>query len=383
MRRKFTAIPGKGIFAATNNDNVYIYTGGRAPKDVIQVVVEDDVDEIDSFAFKGCTSLKSVTIPGSVTWISVNAFEGCTGLTSVTINNGVHTIGSEAFRGCTSLTSIDIPDSVSSIGSEAFRGCSNLTTVILPERAPDICGNTFLGTKWLANQQKEDPLVVVDGFLINGTTCKGDVTVPNSVRKINSYAFENCINIKSITIPSSVEVIDYRAFDGCTGLVSANILDSVRVIDEHAFDGCTNLTVYTDNEYVISYCEREHIPVISSNGMPTRDEDTDTTEPDSWIDEDDFYNMDPEEFWETYLSRAEWALSDELKIYIEPSIQGGRGSIYIYDESGEGNEPIGVDYQEWIGYEQAIAGESDSEEEFKNTMREYIKELIEDAGWDR
>lgn len=102
-----------------------------------------------------------------------------------------------------------------------------------------------------------------------------------------------------------------------------------------------------------------------------------------WIDEDDFYNMDPEEFWETYLSGAEWALSDELDIYIEPSIQLGAGSIYIHDESGDDNEPIGVDYQEWIEHEQALAGEANSEEEFKNTMREYIRGLMKDAGWDR
>lgn len=103
----------------------------------------------------------------------------------------------------------------------------------------------------------------------------------------------------------------------------------------------------------------------------------------SWIDEDDFYDMDPEEFWEKYLSGAEWELSDELKIYIEPSTQAGQGIVVIYDESGSDNESIKVDYQDWIEHEQDIAGESDSEGEFKNTMREYIKGLMKDTGWDR
>lgn len=103
----------------------------------------------------------------------------------------------------------------------------------------------------------------------------------------------------------------------------------------------------------------------------------------NWIDEDDFYNMDPEEFWETYLSGAEWELSDELDIYIEPSIQLGAGSIYIHDESDDDNESIGVDYQEWIEHEQALAGEADSAAEFKDMMREYIRGLMKDAGWDR
>lgn len=380
MKRKFTAIPGRGIFAATNNDDVYIYTGGRAPKDVRNVVVEDGVNRINNFAFSRCTNLKSVTIPSSVIWIGVNAFDGCTSLTDVTINNGVYTIGSEAFKGCTSLTSIDIPDRII-IGGDAFYGCTNLTTVTIPESVTDIHGSAFLRTKWLETQQKRNPLVVVNGTLIDGTTCKGDVTIPSSVTRISSDAFRNCVSIESITIPNSVTKIGYRTFDGCTNLKSVTISNSVDYIDEYAFDGCKNLTVYTDNEYVIEYCERSYVPVVSNNETPTRDEDT--TESSGWIDEDDFYDMDPEEFAETYLLGAEHALEDELQLYIEPSTQAGQGVVVIYDESGNGNESIETDYQDWVEHEQDIASESDSEEEFKNTMREYIKGLIEDAGWDR
>lgn len=42
------------------------------------------------------------------------------------IPNNITNIGEEAFRGCSSLTSITIPDSVTSIGSDAFSNCSEL-----------------------------------------------------------------------------------------------------------------------------------------------------------------------------------------------------------------------------------------------------------------
>ena len=84
------------------------------------VVIPNSVTEIDSYAFKGCTSLTSVVIPNSVTRISGSAFEGCTGLTSVTIPNTLKRIANNAFKGCTSLTSVTIPNSEITIEEDAF-----------------------------------------------------------------------------------------------------------------------------------------------------------------------------------------------------------------------------------------------------------------------
>ncbi len=57
------------------------------------------------------------------------AFRGCSSLTSITIPDGVTEIGYAAFSGCSSLTSITIPDGVASIGNYAFSGCSSLTDI--------------------------------------------------------------------------------------------------------------------------------------------------------------------------------------------------------------------------------------------------------------
>jgi hypothetical protein len=50
----------------------------------------------------------------------------CTSLKSITIPNSVTTIGDRAFDECKSLTSITIPNSVTSIGNGAFYECGNL-----------------------------------------------------------------------------------------------------------------------------------------------------------------------------------------------------------------------------------------------------------------
>ena len=61
---------------------------------------------IGDIAFEGCSALKSVTIPDSVTMIGNYAFYGCDALTSVTIGNSVTTIGDWAFYGCDALKTV-------------------------------------------------------------------------------------------------------------------------------------------------------------------------------------------------------------------------------------------------------------------------------------
>lgn len=55
------------------------------------------VTEIGVSAFRGCTSLKSITIPDTVTNIDVWAFVGCSSLESITIPESFTSIGYCAF----------------------------------------------------------------------------------------------------------------------------------------------------------------------------------------------------------------------------------------------------------------------------------------------
>ena len=78
-------------------------------------------------AFAGCYSLKSITMPESVTSISNYAFQECYSLTSIIIPKGVTVIYSNVFHRCYSLTSIIIPKGVTVIRDYAFQYCFSLT----------------------------------------------------------------------------------------------------------------------------------------------------------------------------------------------------------------------------------------------------------------
>ena len=58
-------------------------------------------------AFKGCTSLASISIPNSVTAIEDDAFTGCSSLMSITVPDSVTCIDELAFYNCVGLVSID------------------------------------------------------------------------------------------------------------------------------------------------------------------------------------------------------------------------------------------------------------------------------------
>ena len=151
----------------------------------------------------------------------------------------VTSIGYWAFDGCTSLTSVTIPNSVTSIGSYAFRGCSGLTSVTIPNSVTSISSYAFDGTGWYNNHS--DGVLHLDNWLIcyKGTMpANTSVIIKDGTKGIASNAFSGCSGLTSVTIPNSVTSIGDYAFRGCSGLTSVTIPNSVTSIGYWAFNIC-------------------------------------------------------------------------------------------------------------------------------------------------
>ena len=144
---KTVEVTQRGSYSSNYDDE---YTGSVViPECVTYNGTTYSDTSIGDGAFSGCTGLKSITIPNSVTSIRYEAFYYCTGLTSIEIPNSVTSIGKSAFYGCSGLTSITIPNSVTGIENYAFAHCSSLASITIPNSVISIGDWAFEGCSGL------------------------------------------------------------------------------------------------------------------------------------------------------------------------------------------------------------------------------------------
>ena len=221
------------------------YNGSAEKVDIPKMIDGKSVTSIKYNAFRGCTSLKSITIPNSVTEIGDSAFDWCTSLTSITIPKNVTSIGKLAFADCTSLTSITIPKNVTSIGKWAFENCTSLTSITIPDGVTEIGWTAFQGCTSLTSITIPNSVTSIGARTFYRCTSLTSITIPKNVTSIGKLAFADCTSLTSITIPKNVTSIGKWAFENCTSLTSITIPDGVTEIGWSAFQGCTSLTSIT------------------------------------------------------------------------------------------------------------------------------------------
>lgn len=135
------------------------------------------------------------------------------------IPNSVTSIGSYAFRGCSSLTSVTIGDSVISIGKYAFEDCDSLTKVNYTGTIDEWVQIEFSG--YYAN-----PLQYAKNLYINGElVTQANIT---TATKINDCVFRNCKSLTSVVIGNNVKSISDGAFSGCNLLSSIIYKGSIK-----------------------------------------------------------------------------------------------------------------------------------------------------------
>ena len=184
------------------------------------------------FSFTASAQTRSGTCGDNITWtLDENGKLTISGTGKVYFPNGSPFIGDNSIR------SLVVEDGVTSLFTRLVWDCKNLESVSIDDSVTKIGSEAFEGTKWLDEQRKISPFVIINDILVDATTCKGEVTIPQTVRVIGEYAFFNA-DIWKVNIPEGVEIIDSGAFDRCEQLTSINIPDSVQTIGSGAFSDC-------------------------------------------------------------------------------------------------------------------------------------------------
>ena len=278
---------------------------------ITDLTIPNDITEINDYAFVGL-SVTSVTIPESVTSIGNSAFYSShikelviedgekslnlgynyygssndglfyncsletvylgrnlsygtyvnqgyspfysTSITTLTIGGNVTTISKYAFKNCSKLTSVTIPSSVTSINSQAFLNCTGLKSVYISDLSA-WCQISFSG-------EDSNPLSYAHNLYLNGELLT-NLTIPDGITGINTYAFYGCSRLTSVTIPSSVTSIGDYAFSYCS-LVKAIWLPNTPPYGYYELYDRADINYVGNDSYYSEDSNRQIYPLINS-----------------------------------------------------------------------------------------------------------------------
>lgn len=136
-------VPGT---AAIINSDAFIYTSVKTVR-ISNLAKWMDINFANSAAnplsqgaaliLNGKT-VSDLELPENVTQLKSYTFSGCTSITRLTIPESISSIGRCAFFNCTSLKEVEIPASVNVIRGMAFYCCKSLTDVYLKAEIPPL-----------------------------------------------------------------------------------------------------------------------------------------------------------------------------------------------------------------------------------------------------
>ena len=269
-----------------------------------EVIIPETVNEISvtgiaTNAFRYCSLITSVTIPNSVTSIGEYAFCECTSLTSINIPT-ITTIPTGCFKGCKSLENIDfnnvtiiedlafaecssfnmvLPNTITSVGVRAFHH-TGITNLNISDNLSSIGDGAFCWCplKSISIDTNNTNYIIEDDVLYNTDKTelilyppfKTDTTftIPETVIRINKYAFEENYYMEKIRINNAMVTLE-----GLCGLMNIKDFECYNSdgVIESTSKGYRVLTNTTSNKkylYYQQYLCRVPVDETSLDGCP-------------------------------------------------------------------------------------------------------------------
>ena len=259
---------GKGL--TTISEGAFSSTG------LTELVVPENITLIGKAAFSNCENLNDLTIKGTGVNIGAYAFAGCP-LKNYDFNSNINVIGVRAFSGA-EIENLVVSPTVTEITYNSFGGCKNLSSIEIPDTVLKIDGRAFDGTKWYNEQPNGEVYLdqIFYGYkgsmpskveLKDGTVTIAEnafedsditgITLPEGLKGIGRFVFNECKNITEIYIPSTVEYIGECAFTKCSSLTEINVSPDNKYFT--SVDG----VLYNKDKTELIYCPRQSTDVFT------------------------------------------------------------------------------------------------------------------------
>ena len=129
---------------------------------------------------------------------------------------------------------------VVAIGNGAFEDRTDLRTVMIPDSVTRIEVWAFYNCNNLSNVTLSNNLNYMGEYAFGNCKKITKIEIPKSLDS-SGGPFKNCDGLKMVTFEKGTTEISSSLFEDCTGLEEIDIPDTVTVIENSAFNGCVNL----------------------------------------------------------------------------------------------------------------------------------------------
>lgn len=259
------------------------------------VSIPDSVTTISEFAFYGCHSINTLSMPISAA-VAANAFEGCTNIVSITLTpgtgigldnikhpqkgmtenpipehevftnypwykadacsitleEGIVVIGEGMFAYSNIIGSVKIPDSVTLIKAAAF-AATRITDATLSEQMNEISIACFAECYLLGYVKMGNGIEHIRKGAFYCCVSMNNVIFSDSLKHIEDYAFSDAFKSSTSTyeiiLPDGVVSIGEKAFSYTSDIGVIRIGDCIESIADDAFLSSFIDTIYIDKPY--------------------------------------------------------------------------------------------------------------------------------------
>eukprot|EP00984_Skeletonema_dohrnii_P005386 scaffold1896_cov86-Skeletonema_dohrnii-CCMP3373.AAC.2 len=194
--------------------DIFVYTGGRAPRHVTHVRIDESVEVIEEEAFEGCEDLVHVETHDGIRRVDRWAFISCKSLRRINLKSVVE-IMVQAFYECENLESVEFGDKLERIQLGAFYGCSSLTSLKLPSII-SIEVHAFCKCKALTDIELSERLETIGALVFRRCDQLERIAIP---LKRNLFSF----NVRDLDDPNRI----YGQFDGCDQLTTVDLVGGI------------------------------------------------------------------------------------------------------------------------------------------------------------
>ena len=214
---------------------------------------------IGNYAFAHCHSLKSISIPSSITALGTYVFYYSYGLTSVTYPNTLTSTGGYDFYYCYSLKRISLPYGLTTLAAYTFSNCASLNSVTVPLSVTSIGNYCFNQMNTMEHITIPGSVTTLGTYVFNYMYSLHSVTLGEGLITMGAYDFNYDSALPAITIPSTVTSMGGSVFYACYGLGEVHMLPTTPpTLGTSAFNMASGGKIYVPSASLSDYQTAEN-----------------------------------------------------------------------------------------------------------------------------